>query len=31
MHMQVFMRVNGEAIMNDMINTGYGDDEGDYT
>jgi hypothetical protein len=31
MHVQVFMVVDGEAIMNDMINTGCGDDEGDYT
>jgi hypothetical protein len=25
------MGVDGEAIMNDMINTGRGDNEGDYT
>jgi hypothetical protein len=31
MHVHVFMGVDGEAIMNDMINTGRGDDEGDYT
>jgi hypothetical protein len=31
MHVQVFMGVDDEAIMNDMINTGRRDDEGDYT
>jgi hypothetical protein len=31
MHVQVFVGVDGEAFMNDMINTGRGDDDGDYT
>jgi hypothetical protein len=29
MHVQVFMGVDGKAFMNDMINTGRGDDEGE--
>jgi hypothetical protein len=31
MHLQDFMVDNDEAFMNDMINTGRLDDEGDYT
>jgi hypothetical protein len=31
MHVQVFVGVDGEAFMNDMINTGRGDVDGDYT
>jgi hypothetical protein len=31
MHLQDFTGDDGKAIMNDMINTEHGDDEGDYT